>query len=42
MDVYKNNQSIAQSNAHTMWGRNITDSATARAHDLARQYERDK
>ena len=42
MDLYRSNQSIAQSNAHTMWGRNITDSATARAHDLAKQYARDK
>jgi len=42
MDLYGNNQSIAQHNAHTMYGKSLTDSAVARAHDLAKQYERDK
>jgi len=42
MNLYGSNQSISQQNAHTMYGRNQTDSSRQRANDLASQYGRDR
>ena len=42
MNLYGSNQSISQQNAHTMYGRTLTDSSRLRAHDLAKQFARDR